>query len=347
MRRPSPLLELTKARIKEFYREPGAVFWVFVFPVLLAVGLGIAFRNRPPEKPRVVVLQHSNSEWIFAALQEQSELRVSQMSQGDANHALKTGRIDLLVKADKAGSSVIYQYDPSRDGAELAQLKTSHLLQQRLGRKDVVDSQLLTTTEPGGRYIDFLLPGLIGLNLMGSSLWGIGYAVVWDRRRKLLKRYASTPMRRSHYLLSYMLSRLVFMLAEVVALVTFGYLVFDVTVQGSLLGLGLVALCGATTFAGMSLLVASRVESIEAASGWMNFVQLPMWLLSGSFFAYSRFPESLHPAIKLLPLTALNDALRAITNDGATAVSTWPQLVVLLVWGLLAFGVALRIFRWQ
>lgn len=286
--------------------------------------------------------------WAQQALLASDEINAQVLPLEQALRALRTAAVDVVVvSGDDDSGALSYRYDPARDGAKLARLQLDALLQAAQGRVDPVITVDETHSESGGRYIDFLLPGLIGLNLMGSSMWGMGYAVVWDRKRQLLKRYAATPMRRTHYLLSFMLSRLLFMIAEVAALLAFGWLVFDVQIHGSLLGVGVAALLGSLCFAGLSLLIAARVQSVEAANGWMNFVQLPMWLLSGAFFAYQRFPEWLHPAIQALPLTALNDALRALINDGAPLASTWYNLLILLAWSLASYFVALKIFRWQ
>ena len=206
------------------------------------------------------------------------------------------------------------------------------------------DNKVVT---PGSRYIDFLIPGLIGMNLMGSGMWGVGFAVVLARTRRLLKRLAATPMRRSHYLLGFMLSRMIFLVPEVAILVAFGWLVFKVKVYGSIPDLVIVAAFGSMTFAGLGMLVASRAKTIEAASGWMNFIMMPMYILSGAFFSYERFPAFAIPIIRALPLTALNDALRAVMNDGKPLYAIWLELAVLAVWGLLSFGVALKIFKWQ
>ena len=189
------------------------------------------------------------------------------------------------------------------------------------------------TTTPGSRYIDFLIPGLIGMNLMGSGMWGVGFAVVLARTRRLLKRLAATPMRRSHYLLGFMLSRMIFLVPEVAVLVAFGWLVFKVKVYGSLPDLVVVSAFGSMTFAGLGMLVASRAKTIEAASGWMNFIMMPMYILSGAFFSYERFPAFAIPIIRALPLTALNDALRAVMNDGKPLYAIWLELAVLAYLG--------------
>jgi ABC-type multidrug transport system permease subunit len=240
-----------------------------------------------------------------------------------------------------------YRYDPTRSESRIARLTVDDALQRAMGRADVASATDEKVTKPGARYIDFLIPGLIGLNLMGSGIWGIGFAVVSARNHKLLKRLAATPMRRSHYLFSFMLSRLIFLGLEVVAIMGFAWLVFGVTVRGSLLSLTVVSLVGGLTFSGMGVLLAARPETVEGISGLANFAMLPMWLLSGTFFSSARFPQVLQPFIKALPLTAANDALRAIINEGSSLAAIWSQLSVLLAWGLLSFIVALRIFKWK
>ncbi|MFH2008011.1 MAG: ABC transporter permease [bacterium] len=345
-----PLWELTLARLREFGREPGAVFWTFGFPVLLAVGLGIAFRNQPPEKVRVAVVgKGAEADRTAERLANAKGITVVRLTQAKAGDSLGSGKVDLVVEAAPAGSPTpyLFRFDAARPASRNARLVVHDALQRALGRKDVAAVADRTVTKPGARYIDFLIPGLIGLNIMGSSMWGIGYAVVLARRRRLLKRLAATPMRRSHFLLSYMLSRIVFLAAEVVALVAFGWLVFDVAVRGNLLALGVISLIGALSFMGLALLVAARPESTEVASGWMNAAMLPMWLLSGSFFSYERFPEAVLPLIRGLPLTAFNDALRAVINNGASLWQTWPELAILTAWGAVTFTLALKLFRWQ
>ncbi len=340
----SPLMELTKSRLREFYREPGAVFWVFGFPMLMVVVLGMAFRNAPQPKPAVSVVEGVPA-WVEPALAEHAEMR--RLSHEQAQERLRSGKADLTLRAGETPDSLSYEFDPERPESKLARDQIDDVLQRHQGRQDVVLTQDVAITEPGARYVDFLLPGIIALNLMAGSMWGIGYTVVLARKRRMLRRYAATPLRRSHFMGAYLLSRLIFLFAELVFLIGFGRVVFGVVVQGSLFSYVLVAVLGAACFAGVSLLIAARVQSLEAANGWLNFTQLPMWLLSGSFFSYERFPEVMLPFIRLLPLTALNDALRAIANEGATLFATWPQLLVLTVWASGAFFISLKWFRWQ
>jgi ABC-2 type transport system permease protein len=365
-----PLVELTKVRMREFLREKEAVFWVFIFPVLLACALGIAFRNTGPEKARVGVeagaLPESRAaaQRVVAALSAAPDLEPLLLAPEEAAKALRTGSVALVVRAGAAQSGaaeaaadgvagaagwtgIEYRYDPTRPESRAAQLGVDAALARAAGQGDPVGASHERVAEPGGRYIDFLIPGLIGLNLMGSGMWGIGFSIVIARGRKLLKLFAATPMRREHYLLSFMLSRLTFLLLEVGAVLLFGWLAFGVAVRGPLALVFTIAVLGGLTFSGLGLLVAARPTTIEGVSGLMNFVMLPMWLLSGTFFSSERFPEILQPAIKALPLTALNDALRAVVNEGASIAGIWPPLLILLTWGLISFVVAVRIFRWQ
>jgi ABC-type multidrug transport system permease subunit len=339
-----PLAELTRVRVLEFIREPEAIFWVFVFPVLLALALGIAFRE-PSAASIKVGVTHSG---IADRLAGSAGLSVEVMPREQALEALGSGRLDVVVDRGAPGAGdVRYHFDSTRPDSRAARLAVDDALQRALGRTDVVRSRDEPLESRGSRYIDFLIPGLVGLNLMGSGLWGIGFSIVTARTRGLLKRFAATPMRRPHYLLSYALSRLVFLMLEVAAIVGFGWLVFDVAVRGPLLALLAIALVGSLTFAALGLLVAARTRTIESVSGWMNLVMLPMWLLSGSFFSYERFPEAFWPAIRMLPLTAVNDAMRVVFRGEPLLVGTVPELTVLAAWCLVAFAIAVRRFRWQ
>jgi ABC-2 type transport system permease protein len=344
MSRQRPLWELTRARILEFVREPEAIFWVFVFPVLLALGLGIAFRNRPAESLRIAVQDGPGAAELAASLDSFPGLRALLLAPDEAHNQLRTGKLTLVVVP---GDSVTYVFDPTRSEGQLARRVVDDAVQRAAGRADPRLAGERHLTEPGSRYIDFLIPGLLGLNLMGSGMWGIGFNIVQARRKKLLKRLLATPMRKSHYLLSYGLSRFVFMILEVAALVGFGWVVFDVRVHGSIFDLLIVSAVGALAFAGLGLLTASRARTVEGVSGIMNFVMLPMWIFSGVFFSYARFPDALQPFIQALPLTPLLDALRSVMIDGAPLTANLTRLAVTATWGVVSFAAALKIFRWN
>lgn len=338
------LIELTIARIKEFLREPEAIFWVFAFPILLTMALGYAFREKPPDRIPVGVVEGAEAKQRLAALSKSPVLQARIYPAGEGREELRRGNISLLVEP---GPKLVYRLDPTRPDARTARVEVDDALQNAAGRRDVIAAQEEHVTEQGSRYIDFLVPGLLGMNLMGTSMWSIGFSVVNARLRKLLKRLIATPMRRSHYLLSQFFMRMVFLVLETAILIVFAWLVFDVAIRGSIALFAFLCLIGGTAFAGLGLLVASRAKTLEAVSGLMNFVMVPMWICSGVFFSYERFPDGAKPFIRALPLTALNDALRGVMNDGLTALQVLPQVGVLLAWCVAAYVIGLKIFRWQ
>jgi ABC-type multidrug transport system permease subunit len=339
-----PLVELTIARLKEFVREPEALFWVFGFPLLLTVALGLAFRERPPEKIVVGIVAGPDAQNHLQALSKSEALRPRILPAEEGREALRRGEIALLVEAS---SPAVYRYDPTTPDARAARVEVDNALQAAAGRRDVFRAREEFVQEQGSRYIDFLVPGLLGMNLMSTGMWGMAFPIVNARMKKLLKRLVATPMRKSDYVLAQFLSRLVFLIVEVIVVVAFGWIVFDVRVHGSLALLAFICLLGGLSFAALGLLISSRARTLEAVSGLTNLAMMPMWLCSGVFFSYERFPDAAKPLIRALPLTALNDALRAVMNDGLRAVEILPELANLGVWAVVAYVAGMRIFRWQ
>ncbi|HVO34193.1 MAG TPA: ABC transporter permease [Gemmatimonadales bacterium] len=338
-----PFWQLTLARFREQLRQPEVLFWVFAFPLLLAVALGLAFRNRPPEVIRVGVEAGPGADSVASLLAHAHGFQATVLSSAEAADRLRRGRVAIVVVP---GETVVYRYDSTRADSRMARLATDDALQRGFGRRDVRPVAEQKLMAKGSRYIDFLIPGLLGLNLMGTGMWGLGYAVVDARRKKLMKRLLASPMRKSHYLLSFIVARLTVLGPEVVLLIGFGMLAFGVPMRGSVLSFLLVAVIGAMCFAGMGLLTASRARTIETVSGLMNLIMMPMWVLSGVFFSSANFPAAMQPFIKVLPLTALNDALRAVMLDGASLAAVAGPAAICAVWGVVSFAVALRIFRW-
>jgi len=344
----SGFAHILKARLLELKREPEVIFWVFGFPVLLALGLGIAFRNKPADLTSVAVVAGPGAQDALTMIQHSSgnsSIKVAVIDEQQALLGFRLGKYDLVIIPDGKGGFQ-YRYDPSRTESVLSRALVNDALQKGAGRDDPVPTSAVTSSEPGSRYIDFLIPGLLGMNLMNSGMWGIGFALVDMRQRKLLKRFVATPMRRSDFLLALTSSRLVLMVIEIILLLGFGVLVFHMQVQGSLFTILLLATVGAVSFGGLGLLTASRAQKLESVSGLMNLVMMPMWIFSGVFFSAERFPAVFQPFIKLLPLTALNDALRATILQGASLAAQSGRILVLALWGGVSFVLALRWFRW-
>ncbi len=339
---------LLGARMKELWREPEVIFWVFVFPLLLALGLGIAFRNKPADVTAIAVVNNSHAQQAVDLLERspgKNAIHADVLDEAAALDRFRLGQYALVVT--EGDGEVHYRYDPARPESVLALSQVDDALQTASGRTSPLKTEAVQSSAPGARYIDFLIPGLLGMNLMNSGMWGIGFAVVDMRQRKLLKRFVASPMRRTDFLLALGSSRLVLMIIEVALLLGFGVLVFHMKVEGSLLAILLVAGLGAVSFGGIGLLTASRAQKIESVSGLINLVMMPMWIFSGVFFSYERFPQMVQPLIKALPLTALNDALRAIILQGAGLGSQWIPLAIMAVWGGLSFVIALKWFRWS
>ena len=339
---------LLGARLKEMVREREVIFWVFVFPMLLALGLGLAFRNKPADITSIAIVSGPYAQNALSLVQSSSQKNVIHPEIVDRAKALqgfRLGKYDVVVEPQSPGN-VQYYYDPARPESVRSRAEVDDALQSAAGRKDVIASSSVTSSEPGSRYIDFLIPGLLGMNLMNSGMWGIGFALVDMRQRKLLKRFVATPMRRSDFLMALASSRLIMMVIEVVLLLGFGIFTFHMRVLGSLWSILLIGAIGAISFGGLGLLTASRARKIESVSGLINIVMMPMWIFSGVFFSYSRFPAVVQPFIKALPLTPLIDALRAIMLEGSSLAAIGPQLVILSAWGIVTFTLALRWFRW-
>lgn len=346
-----PMIEMLLARLREFYRTPSAVFWVYVFPLIMTMALGTAFRNRSIEQIRVDIQAGPRSEALAKALATDPRLVANVLPESDCRNRLRTGKTDLVVVPEDARddkpNSFQYHYDPTKPGSLLARNTVDDTLQRASGRQDVVAFSDHEMNDPGGRYIDFLVPGLLGMGIMGGGLWGVGFATVDMRIRKLLKRFLATPMKRHHFLAAIMASRLLFSIPEIVVLLVFSRLAFGVVNHGSYLVVAFLIVLGAVEFAGIGLLVASRAQTLETVSGLMNLVMLPMWMASGIFFSPDRFPAAVQPLIRILPLTPLNRALRSVMLEGAPLASLVPDLTIMAAWGAVTFVIALRIFRWN
>lgn len=350
--------QLVLARLRELLREPEALFWVYGFPILMTLALGIAFRNQPVEQIVVDIVAGPTAEATIEALAKSSSperFKARVLPEAEASTRLRTGRTDLVVvanktaptEADPSGLNYEFRFDPTQPKSVLARSAVDDQLQRAAGRRDVAEVKLVTIDTPGSRYIDFLIPGLLGMSLMGGGLWGVGFVTVDMRRRNLLKRLLATPMRKSHFLAGLMVSRMLFMVPEVIILLVFARYAFGVVIHGSLITVVLLILIGALMFSGIGLLVASRATTVEMVSGLMNLVMVPMWIFSGIFFSSERFPDAIQPIIRLLPLTPLIDSLRAVMLEGEPLAAQATRIAIMFTWGAVSFALALRWFRWR
>lgn len=337
----SSLFQLTIIRVRLFFREPEAVFWIFAFPILLAVGLSIAFRNRPAE----VLPVAGTTTQITQALNADKSLNAITLDVAGGRNALATGQI-LLLAIQQPGS-IKFLYDDTNPDARTARLIADRAIQKAGGQREAVETRYELNHEAGSRYIDFVVPGLLGMNLMSAAIWSLGFWIVEARQKKLLKRLIASPMPRWQYLASFVFWRLLLLPIEVGVFLGFAHFAFGVPARGSFWQLALLCVLASLTFSAMGLLIASRAKTMQAASGLMNLTMLPMWILSGVFFSASRFPKIVQPFIHALPLTAAIDALRANMLQGIPLMYLLAPLSVLLAWLLVTFSLSLGIFRWR
>jgi ABC-type multidrug transport system permease subunit len=339
-----PLVELMLARLREFIREPEALFWTFLFPIVMSVAMAIAFPASSGQTVRIGVTPGPESAALHSALSSASDIEVREIPADEQLRALGNGEVQLIVMP---GSPPTYRFDPMREESRLARLVVDDALKQASGHRDPWHAKEELIEVPGSRYVDWLIPGIISLGIMNNGLWSIGFMTVQARLRKLLKRLAASPMEKRDFLMAPVLARLTFLAPEVAVPLVFGAFAFGMPIRGSIFSIGAVALTGALMWGALGLLMGSRVRTFEAASGLMNLISVPMWVMSGVFFSASNFPDAVQPFIQVLPLTALVDALRRVILEGASLAAIWTELAIMGTWTLVPFAIALRIFKWR
>jgi len=311
---------------------------------VISVALAVAFPGRGSRPVVVGVGEGPRAAAVRRALSADAGIAVRDVPSRDESRAIRDGDVHLVVIPTDPPT---YTFDPARDESRVARLVVDEALKRADGRRDPWTAREEPMVIAGSRYIDWLIPGILGMNIMSTGMWGIGFSIVQARIRKLLKRLVASPMRKREYLLAQMLGRLVFLGPEVAVPLAFGSLVLGMPVRGSFGAIGAVCVAGACTFTALGLLAASRPRTIEAISGVLNLSMLPMWVLCGVFFSASNFPQAVQPLIQALPLTALNDALRAVILEGATLGAVNAELGLLAGWTIVPFLLALRLFRWR
>ncbi len=346
MQRWGAFWQMVLARLRTFFREPEALFWVYIFPIVMAVGLAIAFWNRPPEPPLVDVVRGASPGVAeqFAEQLREGGVKAEVHDEAECLHRYRVGKTALLVAIHD--SVFTFGLDPTRSESAAARYQVEAIARKWKSPGAVQTNEQLET-EPGNRYIDFLIPGLMGMNLLGGGLWGIGFVIVEMRVRKILKRMLATPMRRGDFMASLLAARFVMLFPEMASLYLVGRYGFGMPMRGSLLTMALIMIAGAFAACGLGLLVACRTEKSETVMGLINLIVLPMWLLSGVFFSSKRFPDAAQPFIQALPLTQINDALRETILEGKSLIEVSWRIGILLAYGIVTFLLAMKWFKWR
>jgi ABC-type multidrug transport system permease subunit len=373
--RLNQLWQLILAQFREITREPGVLFWGILFPILMSLGLGLAFTKKA-DVVRKIAVSHSNeiSDQGTSELYRFLEMRCKKQQSGnkedfnwqyelkddklgntlflfydmDWNEAmvmLKRGNVNLIVKSNNGRTE--YHFDPVNSDAELTYFKLRNII----GSGEIPDAENTSEIKPmtitGTRYIDFLVPGLITMGVMMSTLWGISYGIIEKRSKKLLRRLVATPMKKSHFLIALITVRVAMNFIEAFVLLLFAIITFNITIQGSISSLILMFLAGNIAFAGIAVFVSSHTSNTEVGNGLINAVVMPMMILSGIFFSYHNFPDWSVKVIQVLPLTMLTDGIRSIFNEGAGFNEVAVPVFILSATGIIFFGAGLKIFKWH
>ena len=376
MNRFKQLWQLISALFREIIREPGVLFWGILFPILMSLGLGLAFTKKADVIRKVAVInladrsQAGSENSVSGFLENNCEKNVSaekdtwlwkytirdeklgnsvflfyDMKWDEAVRFLKRGTINVLLLG--RNDSIEYHFDPMNPDAQLTYLKLSSIVGKGEVQEVQTNSEIKPLTVTGTRYIDFLVPGLISMGVMMSCMWGISYGIIEKRSKKLLRRLVATPMKKSHFLIALMTVRITMNFIESSVLFLFALFAFKMTIQGNISALILMFLAGNIAFAGIAVLVSSHTSNTEVGNGLINFVVFPMMVLSGIFFSYQNFPDWSIPVIKNLPLTMLTDGIRSIFNEGAGYHEVALPILILTATGALFFGAGLKIFKWH
>jgi len=357
------LKALVISHFKEFFREPEVIFWVFFFPIGLSWILGIAFDIKGENTRVIGVIENSNStnatlhQLIQQAAARYASTPSKYFSAGIKNPfnfiftdrqgaltALKQGKFEVFIELSVKNGKLLYYFDPKNSEARLTFLLLEKYFSP--GESKGIESQPAPLVIPGSRYIDFLIPGLLAMEIMNSAMWGIGWSLIEFRSKKLLRRMAASPMNRNIFVLSHIIARLAFGIIEFLAIYLFALFYFKVKIQGSLIALGIVYISSIFAFGGMAMLFAARTASTRVGNGIINVITLPMMMLSGIFFSYHNFPDWAIPIIQLLPLALITDSIRSIFLEGTRIPQILVPSLALLTLGIIFISISLKIFKW-
>jgi ABC-2 type transport system permease protein len=372
--RLNQLRQLISAHFQEIIREPGVLFWGILFPILMSLGLGLAFSRKPEVIRKVAVIRTIENQdtaasqlsrfleksciknqaesgedykWKYDLNDDKLGSSVFLFYELDWNEAmvkLKRGTVNLILKSNNGKTE--YHFDPVNSDAELIYLKLHNVI--RSGEVFTVksNSEIRPLTVEGTRYIDFLVPGLITMGVMMSTMWGISYGLIEKRSKKLLRRLVATPMKKSHFLIALITVRVTMNFIEAFILILFALIAFNMTIQGSIPALIMMFVSGNIAFAGIAVFASCHTSNTEVGNGLINAIVMPMMILSGIFFSYQNFPDWSVRIIKTLPLTMMTDGVRSIFNEGAGYNEVIIPVIALSAIGIIFFSAGLKVFKW-
>jgi len=357
------MLAITKASLIATFRSPQSVFFSLFFPIVLIWIFGSLSSGGPGKVDVALEKNADTTNVLYQQLRNISFLVFVDQNKKDVEDELSKGRIaaiiDLKENTDTAtGTPYIIHLRTSsasqRDFAMLQSILTNVVYSidaVAYPNKQTV-ATISTSVVEGRKYkmIDFFLPGMIGFSLIGAAVFGIAFLFYSLRENLVLKRMYSTPIKRIYIILGESISKVIFHLMTVVMLIAFGYLVYDFTLSRGLItfiDMMVLSAIGLLVFMGFGFFFSGVAKNQNVIPVYANIFMFPQYFLSGTFFPKSSLPAAFQPFIKFLPLTALNDAMRNVAFEGATLLSCWSQITILLVWAALIYIITSKVFRWE
>jgi ABC-type multidrug transport system permease subunit len=337
---------MIKCRAREFFREPSAFVFVILMPIVWMLALGFSFSNDRSIVYRIGLANDSAlpSE-IKNSIGNAGNIKVVEGSQDDLFNQFKRNDIELMVTYDEGRFGLTF--DPDNPNAKSAELITRNIIQEGSGRKDVAIIESHAIKASGNRYVDFLIPGLIGLTVMTSSLFGVGMTMVANRRDQLLKRFLITPINAREYIVSHIFGRFFVLFFELTGVLLAGWLIFRFKVQGNFLSFLAFVSLGTAVFTALGILLASRLKVIGTYSGITNLITFLLVGLSGVFFSTAILPTWLQDVVTYLPLAPFVTGLRKLAIEAAPFVELKHEVGLMCVYLVGISMAAKRLFRWS
>lgn len=355
------MLTISKASLTSIFRSPSAVIFSFLFPIIFILVFGFLSSSSPVIKI-VFDPASSNNNDLYKSIIEKKNLKIIVATNEKALDELSRGHITAILKIVELPQQQLPKYNieltSSSASADkigllqsIVQQAIAELNQQHVPEQEtyaVVSQQMI----PGRIYrtIDFILPGQLGFSLLSAGVFGVAFIFFNLRQTLVLKRFFATPIKRTYIVLGEGLGRIVFQMITAVVILLFGHFVFNFTlVNGwiTFVELIVLSLIGLIIFMGFGFVVSGVAKSESTIPPFANIVTLPQFLLAGTFFPVENFPTWLQPFCNLLPLTHLNQAMRNVAFEGAHLYDCIPQLQILLIWGVVVYTIAIKVFKWE
>lgn len=356
------MLAITRASLKATFRSPQAIFFSLFFPIVLIWIFGSLGRSGAPSVKIAFEKDSDTSNVVYSFLKHNPVLQTGN-EPVDIEDELRKGRIAAVIGVKKVN-------DSSANAPYRVELRTSSASQRDFGiLLSAVNnsiSRLDSSTFPerptiavvsqtmveGRRYkmIDFFLPGMIGFSLIGAAVFGVAFSFYSLRETLVLKRMYSTPVKRQYIIFGESLAKVIFQLLTVVVLIAFGYYLYEFHLANgfiTFINMMVLSFLALLVFMGFGFLITGVARNQNVIPIYANLFMFPQYFLSGTFFSKSALPEFMQPFIKFLPLTAFNDALRNVAFEGSSLVSCWPEIAVLMAWGLVIYILTAKLFRWE